>query len=119
MSETSELVANMERGIRALALEVPGQVYDDIMVRWRGIAEYLNKINDHLPKCLRCKGKGYLDEMVDGAYFCPDCTENRGKASIQRCLAIAGGVINDVDEHGTGTWQSVREYLVESELKPW
>lgn len=37
--------------------------------------------------------------------------------SIERVIAIARGVINDVDEHGTNDWQSIREYLLHADLR--
>jgi DnaJ-class molecular chaperone len=94
------------------------------------LQKVLDQITDHLPKCPKCQGTGFevthkKRALAGGTLLytvehpCPDCKDHPGKASIQRCLAIAGGVINDVDEHGTGTWQSVREYLLTGELRPW
>lgn len=48
---------------------------------------------------------------------CPECMEDPGLASMDRIMAIASGVINDVDGYGFDTpWQSVREYLMHAEL---
>lgn len=76
------------------------------------------------PKCPRCDGKATIVETrrlhfnpaPDRTVPCPECMEDPGLASMDRIMAIANGVINDVDEYGTGTWQSVREYLIHGDL---
>lgn len=77
------------------------------------------------PPCPKCGGRAKIRKPLEMAAVhintvswvpCPECMEDPGLASMDRIMAIANGVIDDVDEHGTGTWQSVREYLMHAEL---